>query len=263
MKITKSKEEIAKQLGGNLVYGLGLDLDAGIQQTPIVNEEGELTGFDNEMNVPSTIKKIAANAFASKEISKVNLSEGLLEILHGAFYDNEIKSLVIPSTVTNLGYKEGFVLGTDKGAFEENLLTSVELGRVEKIGQLAFYNNELTDVAIPDSVTIIELYAFANNQLAELVIPDSVTVIGVGAFESNQLTELAIPDSVTTIEENAFSDNQLAELVIPDSVTTIEENAFANNNLTTVSVPYGKGTEWETAFDNGVVLVERPDPEAQ
>jgi len=61
-----------------------------------------------------------------------------------------------------------------------------------------FYNDQLTSVTIPNSVTSIESYAFGSNRLTSVVIPDSVTDIGNGAFSYNQLTSVIVqgdPDS--------------------------------------------------------------------
>ncbi|WP_198141986.1 leucine-rich repeat domain-containing protein, partial [Leucobacter komagatae] len=101
-----------------------------------------------------------------------------------------------------------------------------------------------TTVAIPGTVTIngtpypvttIGSRAFWDNQLTQVTIPDSVTTIDSQAFRDNQLTQVTIPDSVTTIGDFAFSRNQLAQVRIPDSVTTISGYAFQNNQLTQVT----------------------------
>ncbi len=49
-----------------------------------------------------------------------------------------------------------------------------------------FYNNLLTSVTIPESVTKILSGAFNNNQLTEITIPSSVTYIGNNTFSNNQ-----------------------------------------------------------------------------
>jgi len=94
------------------------------------------------------------------------------------------------------------------------------------IGTLAFNNDRLTSVTIPDSVTSIDNYAFRRNRLTSVVIPNSVTHIGRAAFEENQLTSIDIPSGVTIIGARAFGDNRIVGPVNVPASASIGEGAF-------------------------------------
>ena len=131
---------------------------------------------------------------------------------------------------------------------------------VETIGKSAFWNNQLTEVIIPNSVKSIGTDAFATNTLTEVIIPDFVTSIGNGAFRGNKLAEVSIPTSVSSIGNAAFEENKLTQVIIPNSVTSIGEDAFAINDLTEVIIPdfvtsIGDGT----FYDNELTEVSIPN----
>ncbi|HIF9292725.1 TPA: leucine-rich repeat domain-containing protein [Photobacterium damselae] len=141
-------------------------------------------------------------------------------------YVGKEKNVIIPDSVTKIG----------ESAFFGNQLTSVTIpDSVTKIGRSAFFENQLTSVTIPDSVTEIGDWAFAKNKLTSVTIPDSVTEIGPSAFQNNQLTSVTIPDSVTEIGHLAFINNQLTSVTFPDSVTKIGDGAFNENKLTMIN----------------------------
>ena len=118
-----------------------------------------------------------------------------------SFRNQNIKSYVIPSSVTSIG----------KGAF--------------------FRCDSLSEIVIPSSVASIGDRAFSFcDSLSEIVIPSSVTSIGDIAFSGcDSLSEIVIPSSVTSIGDSAFSCcDSLSEIVIPSSVTSIGDSAFYN-----------------------------------
>lgn len=102
-------------------------------------------------------------------------------------------------------------------------------------------NQDITDITIPDSVTIIGNGAFADcSSLTNIKIPDSVTRIGKSAFESCiGLTSITIPNSVTSIGGWAFSDcSSLMSITIPEGVTSIGAGAFYGcSNFMGITIP--------------------------
>ena len=140
-----------------------------------------------------------------------------------SFRNQNIKSYVIPSSVTSIG----------KGAFSfcDSLSEIVIPSSVTSIGDSAFSRcDSLSEIVIPSSVTSIGDCAFCScDSLSEIVIPSSVTSIGEGTFSfCDSLSEIVISSSVTSIGDNAFSCcRSLSEIVIPSSVTSIGKGAFS------------------------------------
>ena len=125
----------------------------------------------------------------------------------------EIKNLIIPNSVTN-------------------------------IGDYAFYNcSGLTSVTIPNSITFLGERAFDGcSSLTSVIIGNSVTSIGDYAFhDCSGLTSVNIPNSVTSIGESAFRNcSGLISVTIPNSVTSLGGWAFSGcSSLTSVNIGNG------------------------
>jgi hypothetical protein len=67
----------------------------------------------------------------------------------------------------------------------ENVAIPAEIGgvKVTKIGDMAFYWNQLTGMVIPESVTAIGEEAFAFNRLTRITMPANVEIAG-SAFDN-------------------------------------------------------------------------------
>ena len=137
----------------------------------------------NRLQIPGKLGGVAVtgigeNAFKSKNISRMQLPEGLIFIDNDAFAGNQLTSVTIPNSVTGIG----------SGVFA--------------------YCGNLTGIIIPDSVkSSIGNSAFRNcSNLTNITIGSGVTYIGWNAFQGcTSLTSVTIPDSVISIERGAFS----------------------------------------------------------
>ena len=90
---------------------------------------------------------------------------------------------------------------------KQNIKSYVIPSSVTSIGDWAFRGcHSLSEIVIPSSVTSIGDSAFSCcHSLSEIVIPSSVTSIGDSAFSyCCSLSEIVIPSSVTGIGDSAF-----------------------------------------------------------
>ena len=169
-----------------------------------------------------------------------------------------LSNIVIPAT-----YKGSAVVGIDNSAFSNctNLKSIVIPDSVTSIGNEAFYDCDgRTGVVIPNSVTSIGNEAFYDcDGLTSIVIPYSVTSIGSAAFNGcSSLTSVAIPDSVTSISSGAFAGcTGLTSIVIPDSMTSIYDGAFWGcSSLESVVIPDSVTSIYWYAFDDCIGLTD-------
>lgn len=127
---------------------------------------------------------------------------------------------------------------------------------VNALGNSLFYrayNNVLTSVTIPDSVTSIGTGAFSGcTSLTKVTIPNSVTNIANSVFHGcSGLTSVTIPNGVTSIEGFAFrSCTSLSSVAIPESTTNIGENTFRQSGITNITIPNNISSIGTDAFNS-------------
>ena len=164
------------------------------------------------------------------DFNVVRTSDGNSVIITG--YTGIKHSVNIPPQIRQLP-----VSGIGVEAFKKKHLTNITIpNSITLINIRAFEDNQLAEINLPDSITVIGEYAFSGNLLTNVIIPDSVTIIGEGAFSGNQLTSVTISSNVTSIESYTFSGNQLTNIIIPESVSSIGEGAFSGNQLTRIII---------------------------
>jgi len=176
-----------------------------------------------------------SNIAAWFKISFSNLYSNPLSNAHHLYLaDEEIKDLVIPSSVTSIG---------ESAFYGCSGLNSVTIpNSVTSIGDYAFSDcSGLTSVTIPNSVTSIGGFAFYGcSGLTSVTISNSVTSIGISTFQKcSGLTSITIPHSVMSIGNDALSNcSGLTSVTIGNSVTSIGERAFYGcSGLTSVTIP--------------------------
>lgn len=162
-----------------------------------------------------------------------------------AFAECDITSVIIPNTVTSIGYR-AFGACTS--------LTSITLpDSLQSIGEAAFSGCEsLTSLVIPNTVTTIGMYPFSGcSSLTSITLPDALTSVGYAFFsDCTSLTSVILGSNITSIEYNAFHNcTSLTNITLPDAVTTIGAQAFANcTSLNSINLGSSMTTIGVSAF---------------
>lgn len=143
------------------------------------------------LTIPSNYKTVGVRAFDNcMNLKDLTISEGVTEILEGAFYYCKgLTSVTIPSSIVGLGKSYG-----DCGVFEDC--------------------SELTNVTIKEGINdaFIGDYTFMYTNIDTIEIPKNYKIICDGAFSRcNNLKKAYIPSSVEEIRDNAFLNTRSVE----------------------------------------------------
>lgn len=128
---------------------------------------------------------------------------------------------------------------------------------VVALGEMAFYETDVTWLSIPDSVTTIGRYCFGGCTLLQtLRLPASLTEIPDGMLESCfRLLALDIPEGVKSIGSGVFWGNfYLETLHLPASLETLGGFNFVNEELLERFTVAEGNTAFKTLDDGAVLL---------
>lgn len=100
---------------------------------------------------------------------------------------------------------------------------------VAAIAPRAFWQSGVTEVQIPNSVTMIGEAAFADaEQLSSITLPLGLTAISRYMLAGTAVSSIVLPEGVTDIGTGAFEDcDNLHTVFLPSSLQSIGERAFS------------------------------------
>ena len=177
----------------------------------------------SEIVIPSSVTSIGDSAFyCCSSLKYISIPKSVIGLNGNPFtrWDSKLECLS-----PNFVYEDDILFNKDKSRIisfrNQNIKSYVIPSSVTSIGDSAFsWCDSLSEIVIPSSVTSIGKGAFSCcDSLSEIVIPSSVTSIGDSAFSCcYSLSEIVIPFSVTSIGDSAFynckfPDNLKQELI--------------------------------------------------
>lgn len=191
--------------------------------------------------VPATVRTIAPYAFEYFG-GNIVLPEGLTHIQVGAFHSATFASVVIPSTVVEIGNQ----------AFYRNskTLTSVTIpqnSQLTTLGNQAFYYGGFTSIYLPDSISKIGYGCFSSSKLQSVILPAALKRMEYSTFSGNtDLATVILQGNLEYIAQQAFTGcSSLQSITIPASVHTMDYQIFVNNT-SLESVTFEEGSRLST-----------------
>lgn len=187
-----------------------------------------------EIVIPNSVTYLGDNAFSScSNLSNAILPEGLTYLPRGLFNMTNIKTIILPDSITEIN-----------SAFFWTPLEEIYLPEsVTHIDEYAFSENySLKKINIPKNITSIPngLFHFCSN-LEELDIHDNITSVGDYAFfrcEKLNFSEFNFIKNITELGNWAFAGCKLlANIELPNTLNIIDEYTFAGSNLNSINIP--------------------------
>ena len=207
------------------------------------------------INIPSGVKTIGEMAFwQCSSLTTVSIPETVVSIYNRAFYGcTSLKKLFIPKSVISIDTRTDWAL-----LFACNSLTSIIVDKDNPVYDSRNNCNAIIETAsnkiiagcttttIPEGITAIGPYAFSGfENLTNIALPQSLKNIEIGAFHKLGLKEISIPENVISIASYAFSTCRQLEKVKTyiKEPFEIPENAFHIFEISTNATLYvPKGT---------------------
>lgn len=180
-----------------------------------------------EINVPTTMKKIGNKAFSNC---------------------TALSAVRFPSFVSTVGEQVCLNCTSLQSAFVD--------APIETLPAYSFSGcTSLMDVQLSSSVTAIGAYAFQDcNSLTNINFLQQIDSIGRHAFDGIGIEELTFPDSICEIPDYVFANcSKLSDVTILDNVTFISPTAFANDNITIHC--YYNSYAYQYALENSIPYV--------
>ena len=216
------------------------------------------TGMESVV-LPEGTVSIGDEAFLGASLKDIYLPDTIEYVGNYAFEHSDLQKISVPNKGFYLGDMCFFCLANNIGTLKifdvrdagKNTEETQDGQDGEKyfsgpfepiIGYKAFWRTGIEKMTIPNGIMEIKKEAFEGSEITEVTIPESVSIIGAEAFsDCYKLAGITVPESVTAIGDRAFSWCEcLEKIAIHQNVEEIGDNPFQRCN-----------SELEIAVDSG------------
>jgi len=216
----------------------------------------------SDIVIPEGVTRIGSHAFDHcGPLTSVVIPEGVTSIGENAFRSCiSLTSVTIPSSMARIESQAFLWCKKLDAVHISDLAAWCRISLSDRTSNPLYYNarlylkgDEVTDLVIPDGITLIGDYAFTQcPSLASVTIPEGVTSIGNHAFRNcSNLSSITIPEGVTSIGEYVFDGcSGFTSISLPKSLSSIGHCAFAHCvGLSSITIPEGVTSIGDFVFD--------------
>lgn len=173
------------------------------------------------------------------------IPEGTVTVAYAAFWCSKLKSVTLPSTLTNFDdspFGGSEYLNEIKLNSNPNYVLMDGILFTSDMKKLIYCppNSMIPSYTIPGTVKEICGHAFNYcSSLEYLILPEGLTEINYGTFANcRSLKRITLPRGLKTIGSEVFSDcGALRSVELPDGLESIGSFTFCNSGLEHISIP--------------------------
>lgn len=234
------------------------------------------------LTIPGSVETVGGRVVQEcTSLAEITLEEGIKSLSMRSFYGAAVKSIKIPSTITDI----------PAYCFEASAIERIKLhDGITSIGEGAFFNcSGLTELTIPRSVksigqSILQIgsgesdnWTTDSNASIKVVIEEGASGLSASSFWGSPISSISIPSTIDTIPDYCFSNSTLSHIEIKGSIKTIGISAFyncsnlssidltgvesigisafAHTGITSIHIPASVATVGSHAFENGEMII--------
>lgn len=243
------------------------------------------------------ITTIGTHAFSELSIDDTLLFPSVNSVAAYAFWKSNIPKLRFDSAVTSTNYSftpsEELKAREDTGVYTDNLAEFLksrasvqsyerEAGTSPLMGRKYLYVNDekVTDLAVPEAVTVLNLFCLAGLHANSVRFHEAFTAIYSRVFQDADVNEIVFPASIRYLGASSMGDYAylfykarigkidasacdlvtfipsywanfatVDEILLPQNITTIGKHAFyRTKNITTLTIPASVTTFQDSLF---------------
>lgn len=221
--------------------------------------------FDHSVAlVPASLKAvsvtggtaIAAGAFKNcQHLQTVSVGEGIKIIGADAFSGCiALTEISLPASLETINSSAFYCCDRLKGVYITDVAAWCNITFETNDSNPLYYGHDLyldqlliTELTIPEGVTVIKDRAFIHCSLTGVTIADSVTQIDNYSFaDCSDILQVHVGKGVTSIGRSAFSHcHRLSQITLPSAVRTIGDSAFAYCGKLKQLIFQGTLSQWD------------------
>lgn len=200
-----------------------------------------------QVNLPTTLKKIGTEAFKSANLGKIIIPKDIESIGERAFMSNSrlVDGKYQYIATTHLVFTKLPKQNTENALAFKGAATGV--ATVELMPECEYVpcrivsldiEDEKKKIILHEGIKSIEDSAFYfGNCLIDINFPSTLKRIGKAAFERVQITEVSLPEGLEEVGDFAFVSTPLSDIQLPQSIKRFGKKAFYGYNPEKIVIP--------------------------